>query len=150
MSSVTRFLRQIPTGLSYYTATAQTQFYEFVPTVSNYVGNYTPGAMVTLSLPVAFVPATMVLRDMGKTIKASVASSQANAQAGVVIASTEGFYREYQVLTPVAGPDGTFGVRGGPSTPDAYSQYYTVYLPTTVGGAGSFTPGLSPIAGGQM
>ncbi len=150
MSSVTRFLRQIPTGLSYYTATAQTQFYEFVPTVSNYVGNYTPGAMVTLSLPVAFVPATMVLRDMGKTIKASTATSQANAQAGTVQANTEGFYREFQILTPSAGVDPTFGVRGSPSIPDAYSQYYTVYLPVTVGGAGGFTAGLTPIAGGQM
>ena len=150
MSSVTRFLRQIPTGLSYYTATAQVQFLQFVPATGNYVGNYTPGAMVTLALPVAFDPTTMVLRDMGKTIKASTAASIANAQAGTVNANTEGFYREYQVLTPVAGTDPTFGVRGDQVTPTAYSQYYTVYLPTTVAGSGSFTPGLTPIAGGQM
>jgi hypothetical protein len=150
MSSVTRFLRQIPTGLSYYTAGAQVQFYEFVPTTGNYVGNYTPGAMVTLALPVAFDPATMVLRDMGKTIKASTASSQGNAQAGIVNASTEQFWREFQVLTPTAGPQTNFGVNGSPSVPDAYSAYYTVYLPVTVSAVGLTPSSVVPVAGGQM
>ena len=104
--------------------------------------------MVNVSL--TFTPATMVLRDMGKTIKASTASSIANAQAGTVNANSEGFYREYQVLTPAAGVDPTFGVRGDQSTPSTYAPYFTVYLPTTVAGSGSFTAGLTPIAGGQM
>ncbi len=137
MSSVTRFLRQIPTGLAYYTCPSGTQFYEFVPAAGNYVGNYPPGYVQTLS--VSFNPATMILRDMGKTIKTVIGAA----------GTTLGFYREYQILTPSLQP-ATFGVIGSPADPSATAPYYTVYLPVTVAGVGLTASGLTPIAGGQM
>jgi hypothetical protein len=151
MSSVTSFLRQIPTGLQYYTvsaADASNAAYQFVPGTGNYVGNYTPGAMVQSA--VTFNPATQILRDMGKTIKASVATSVGNAQAGVVTAASEAFFREFQVLTPVAGPQTNFGVIGGPSTPSAYAPYFTIYFQTTVSAVGLTPASLMPVAGGQL
>jgi hypothetical protein len=139
MSSVTRFLRQIPTGLAYYTASAQTQFYEFVPAPGNYVGNYPPGYVQLVNPAITFDPTSMILRDMGKTIKTIVG----------VAGTTLGFYREFQILQPL-NLASTNGVGGAPTVPSQYAPYYTVYLPVTVSGVGLTPSGLVPVAGGQM
>ena len=138
MSSVTRFLRQIPVSTTYYTCPSGTVFYEFVPASTNYVGNYPPGYVQTNS-NITFNTSTAILRDMGKTIKAVVGAS----------GTTMGFYRQVQILTPVVSPT-TFGVMGSPNTPSGYAPYFTAYLPVTVAGVGLTASGLVPIAGGQM
>jgi hypothetical protein len=172
MSSVTRFLRQIPTGLAFYGLPSNgNNLYEFVPTTANYVGNYTPGAMVAagagaptllayLTSPnmpyasgIASAPASgFIMRDMGKTIKASVATSEANAAALTTASNSEGYFRQFQILKPIAGnTDGAFGVQGAATVPNGYTDYLTVYVPITVTGASYVTPaGVYPLAGGQM
>jgi hypothetical protein len=171
MSSVTRFLRQIPVSTTYYqvpsTVTAATTsfpFYEFVPTAANYVGNYPPGSMVQITSANTPAVATaiqnavsnagtstaLVLRDMGKTIFAPNAAG-----------TSFGYYRQVQLLNPsaisstqgfIGGPLGqTFGVLGGQNSPDANTDYFTLYVPVTVGGIlGAGTTTFVPIAGGQM
>lgn len=167
MSSTQSFLRQIPTGLSFYSLpTATTSIYEFVPTTANYVGNYPPGAVVeavnspTLAAyldivyPSGTLTAGYIMRDMGKTIKASVATSEANALTTppTVTANSEGFFRQFQILKPVAGNvGGAFGVQGAATVPNAYTEFLTIYVPVTVlGSAYASAPGVYPIAGGQM
>jgi hypothetical protein len=162
MSSVTRFIRQIPLATTYYNVTsgilAGTGVYEFVPTGGNYVGNYPPGYMQLASdaLKTALVNAgtstTLVLRDMGKTIFAPVGTS-ASADAG--------YFRQVQLLkpTPVTAAQGfiggtagnNFGVLGDNNTPDAYTDFMTFYIAVPVAGVlGGVLSGLTPIAGGQM
>lgn len=154
MSSVTRFLRQIPAGLQYYTIAGSSSVtpYEFVPTAGNYTGNYFPGAMVAMTgaggAATYSIVAGSILRDMGKTVTAPTATSVSNAQGAVYAATSTQKWREYQVITPAVTPD--YSVQGTSTTPDAYSQYYTVYLPITVMDQGVSTPALVPIAGGQM
>jgi hypothetical protein len=143
MSSVTRFLRQIPTGLSYYTAPAPSQtviYYTFVPAAGNYVGNYAPGTMTVLSN--FSLPSGSILRDMGKTLRAPLTTAPTGDSQ---------HYREFQVIVPTAAnADGAFGVIGDTNIPAATAPFYTVYLPVTVGGQGAATAGLFPLAGGQM
>jgi hypothetical protein len=161
MSSVTRFLRQIPAGQQYYagltvngttitSATLATAAYVFVPTSANYVGNYPPGFVIPASqdpssngvlnaLTTGLANTTIVLRDMGKTIYAPTGSTLVNAQ----LQTQFGFFREVQALVPqpisatsgiIGGPNGSvFGVYGG-STTNGYVTYGTFYLPTNVGG----------------
>ena len=146
MSSVTRFLRQIPTGQTLYNASlvdVAAAAYTFVPTSGNYVGNYPPGYVAVASAGVknailtAANPAGGVLpvvRDMGKTIFAPI-----SADAGVT-STTGAYFRQIQVLVPqdisstqgfIGGVGGnTFGVAGTAPT------YLTVYVRTTIGGAG--------------
>jgi hypothetical protein len=167
MSSVTRFLKQVPAGLNYYSLpTAYTSLYEFVPSSSNTVGNYPPGAMVaaansaalaaylqTTGMPYAggSLQAGFVMRDMGKTVKASIASSEANAAAGTVSANTEAHFRQFQILKPVAGNvDGAFGVSGAATIPNAYTDYVTVYIPVTILGTVAAPAGVALVPGGQM
>jgi hypothetical protein len=177
MSSVTRFIRQIPVSTTYYDAGSVVgaspgaigNAYQFVPTTANYVGNYTPGVMVQASTTVAAggplagalavacqsagttigtvqAAQALVLRDMGKTIKAVYDAS-----------GNEGFFREVQLLNPraqgltsntvIGGPTGsTFGVIG--ASPD----YLTFYIPVTVAGVRGPVPTANAfaIAGGQM
>jgi hypothetical protein len=169
MSSVTRFIRQIPLATTYYNAAAvvaspSTLAFEFVPTAANYVGNYPPGYMqaasaaLILAIQQAANAATvagtqLVLRDMGKTIQAPV-SNATNAN--------EGFFRQVQLLNPsaISGVQGyiggtagnTFGVLGAANTPDAYTDYMTFYIPVTVAGilgVGVNTQAFA-LAGGQM
>jgi hypothetical protein len=136
MSSVTRFLRQIPTGLSYYTAPTTT-YYTFVPAAGNYVGNYAPGTMTSQQVD----PSGSILRDMGKTVFATITGGNDPAQ----------HFREFQLIAPTAANiAGNFGVQGSPTVPAATAPYYTVYLPVTVQGQGLPTAGLFPLAGGQM
>ncbi len=170
MSSVTRFIRQIPVSTTYYDAsTAATLAYVFVPGDGNYVGNYPPGLMQLASSGAAGSPgASMagaiaavgttgaVLRDMGKTIYAAIADT---ASTPVAVAPPQfGYFREVQLLTPgyigtavgtqiIGGTSGTtFGV-GGATT----SDYLSFYIPVTVAGVRAGVAGnANVIAGGQM
>lgn len=170
MSSVTRFIRQIPLSTTYYNAatvvaTPGTYVYEFVPTAANYVGNYPPGYMqtstasLTAAIGQAVAAATasstgLVLRDMGKTIFAATSSA----------ATSFGYFRQVQLLNPeaisstqgfIGGLAGsTFGVLGANNTPNAYTDFMTFYIPVAVAGvlgvAAGATSQAYSLAGGQM
>lgn len=167
MSSVTRFLKQVPAGATFYSLPAITSVYEFVPSASNIVGNYPPGAMVVannvnspnlygaLQGIGAYSGATaqsgFLLRDMGKTVKASVATSEANAAAGTVNANSEQHFRMFQIVKPAAGNlDGASGVQGAATVPNGYTDYFTIYLPTNVTLSNSLISGSVPVLGGSM
>lgn len=174
MSSVTRFIRQIPQATTYYNASVviaapQTYVYEFVPSSSNYVGNYpnpfpdaTGGYMqiASVALQTAILEAAnaatnaLVLRDMGKTIFAPTTNSATASWA---------YFRQVQLLRPsqitqgpgfIGGINGnTFGVLGAAQNPDAYTNYLTFYIPVTVAGVGlpvAALTGAYALAGGQM
>ena len=165
MSSVTRFLRQIPTGGALYggntLSNLSTSACVFVPTSGNYVGNYPPGLVSQAPLNVRNAIGTLatgfsqtqnVVRDMGKTIFAQTATSYENALAGTGSGSF-GYFRELQVLLPqaitsaqgfIGGPSGSvFGVQGGQVTePNAY---LTIYVPTTVAGVMTLPSGVTTI-----
>ena len=165
MTSVTRFLRQLPTGMQYYSPpTSAGSIYEFQPSSNNYVGNYSPGAMVVSTDAPALnswlttttggftgpynggtLQSGWVMRDMGKTIKAGISSDN-----GVTV-KAPGFFREVQVLAPTsvasATAQSTFGVGvtgvgTGNGVPGALPSggnagddgYCTYYLPIVVGG----------------
>lgn len=140
MSSVTRFIRQIPQSNTYYSAatiaaTPASYCYQFNPSASNTVGNYPPGYMTAASaallgsiagaVAAAGAAGNLILRDMGKTVQAPVSAS-----AGANI----GFFRQVQLLSPSAltaaqGYNGgsagnTFGVSG--------INYLTFYVPVVV------------------
>jgi hypothetical protein len=178
MSSVTRFLRQINTADQLVgagtLATLAGLVYEFVPTTANYVGNYAPGAMVIgttaasgiagqIANALALAPntgAVFILRDMGKTVYAGVASSEANAQTTPpsLAGTNYGWFRQYQLLllNPITSNNfisgTTFGVNGTQS--GGYTPYLTFYLPSAVAGiwpiASAQTSVLSQAAGGQL
>jgi hypothetical protein len=154
MSSVTRFLRQIPAGQELYGNNTLAQIaaaaVEFIPTGANYVGNYPPGFVIPAqaatvaaitNAAAGYSQALPIVRDMGKTIFAQTATSLANAQAGTGT-NTFGFFRQVQVLVPqpittsqgfIGGPSGSvFGVVGG--SPTSTAKYLTVYVPTSVAG----------------
>jgi|LauGreDrversion4_2_1035121.scaffolds.fasta_scaffold255552_2 hypothetical protein len=161
MSSVTRFIRQIPASASHLNAAtvvanSATMVFELVPSASNVVGNYPPGYMQTasaaLQAAITAAGASVVLRDMGKTILAPIGSASGN----------QGFFRQVQLLAPGAvsasqgfngGSAGsTFGVLGAANVPDAYTDYLTFYIPVHVAGVNSGPVNINafPIAGGQM
>jgi hypothetical protein len=178
MSSVTRFLRQINTADQLVTPAALNTLagliYEFVPTTANYVGNYAPGAMVIgttassgiagqIANALAQAPnttAVFILRDMGKTVYAGVATTEANAQTTPPTVSTNfGWFRQYQLLllNPITSNNfisgTTFGVNGTQS--GGYTPYLTFYLPSAVAGiwpiaSATQTSVLSQAAGGQL
>lgn len=176
MSSVTRFLRQINTADQLVTgatlAVLAPLVYEFVPTTANYVGNYPPGAMVigtTASTGIAGqianaaaapnASAVFILRDMGKTVYAGVATTEANAQTTPpTVLTNSGWFRQYQLLllNPITSNNfisgTTFGVNGTQS--GSYTPYLTFYLPSAVAGiwpiASAQTSVLSQAAGGQL
>lgn len=145
MSSVTSSLRQIPTGLQYYAVPNPAPTYYVPvntsnptvindPTVTNYPLSLTN---LNITLPQGSTP---ILRDMGKTVKATVSGNIS-------------YYRQYQLIvpqaatTPISPNDGVIGSDVIPSTA---APYYTVYLPVTIIGMGTYTTGLTPLAGGQM
>jgi hypothetical protein len=166
MSSVTRFIRQIPVSTTYYNASVvvgapATYAYEFVPSGANYVGNYPPGYMQNsafLSQAIAEAVSAntaggLVLRDMGKTLFAATSSAQ----------TAFGYFRQVQLLAPktisstqgfnggIAGS--TFGVLGAAGVPDAYTNYLTFYIPVEVAGVAlpaAAATGAYALAGGQM
>lgn len=159
MSSVQRFLRQVPLATTYYNsqgviANAGTTVFEFVPSSANVVGNYPPGYMQTPSLAlqtaIAAAGTVSVLRDMGKTIRAPLGS----------LTGDVGTYRQVQLLLPadvstyIGGLSGSSnGVLGAAATPDNYTNYLTFYVRAPVGGQGlaaAAAAALYPVAGGQM
>jgi len=165
MSSVTRFLKQVTPGLNVLAPPLLANIYEFVPSSSNYVGNYPPGGMVQAvndSALLAYltdaaglypdgVASGVVARDMGKTIKASIASTPANAAASTFVADTENHFRMIQLLRPKAGnTDGAFGVQGSNMYPNQYTDYVTVYVPVCVVYSGGLVSASSVLVGGQM
>ena len=160
MTSVQRFLRQRSVGNTTLSvpSTPGTSLYVFLATGGNYVGNYPPGVMVTATaagaaLPTSF-PTGTVLRDMGKTIQASVSAGVSPYSD----AGTPGFFREVQIVSPVtvatATSSTTFGDGIGSLTPSSGpvgagnapasyptgagnagdDGYGTFYLPIVVGG----------------
>jgi hypothetical protein len=112
----------------------------------NYVGNYPPGFLVAGPTVANLAEAAQggvvnpIIRDMGKTIKASFTTD-----AGVTL-NTPGFWRQIQVLSPVtvSGPtiatnNGVTGQAAGfrPSAVggnNGDSGYNTYYIPISVGG----------------
>lgn len=161
MSSVTRFIRQIPVSASHLNAAtvvanSATMVYELVPAASNVVGNYPPGYMqlasAALQAAITAAGANVVLRDMGKTILAPVGSASGN----------QGFFRQVQLLAPSnvnasqgfnGGSAGsTFGVLGAANVPDSYTDYLTFFIPVNVAGTNYGPIGVNayPVAGGQM
>jgi hypothetical protein len=167
MSSVTRFIRQVPVSASYYNAVTilgatSTMVFELVASASNIVGNYPPGYVQTASaalqaalsdaVTAASGAGNLVLRDMGKTIFAPVGSLGGNSS----------YFRQVQLINPSAitaaqgfagGVSGqTFGVLGGQNIPDANTDFLTFYIPVAV--AGVKGPQVNTqafvVAGGQM
>jgi len=162
MSSVTRFIRQIPVSTTYYNAAgivtaagtpSTSPIFEFIPTQGNYVGNYPPGFMssggAALNGAIAAAGAAagntgnVVLRDMGKTIQAPYALNSTTVPSGNTI--PVGFFRQVQLLVPsaidigvlgkgyIGGTGGSvFGVTGG--SPSQYTPYLTFYIPVAVAG----------------
>jgi hypothetical protein len=173
MSSVTRFLRQIPTGANFVSVSSlSTTALDFVPATGNYVGNYPPGYVVPanqtglstiLSNALTVTNGQFIIRDMGKTILAPFVATL-NAS---LTAAPQGYFREYQLLqvSPISATQlfnggvagNTFGVIGpGNATLPGTSTYATFYLPVSIGGVGSAAPAtaalpvINQVAGGQM
>lgn len=150
MSSVTRFLRQVPTGVGLVNPSSLiSNALDFVPASGNYVGNYPPGLMVPASeTGLATVlsenndvelPGFSVIRDMGKTVLCPYAATVGATPQNVA------YFRQYQLLrvNPISATQGFLGgVNGsnfgvvGPSaaTVPGTSTYATFYLPTVVAG----------------
>lgn len=150
MSSVTRFMKQVAPSNTYYNVNsavlAGTNLYELVPSARNVVANYPPGYVQLMSggsLPTQLAAqgdaTNLVLRDMGKTIYAPVASLSGNA----------GYFRQVQLMKP--GVLSSAGVLGAAAVPDAYSPYFTCYIAVPMNGVlAGVLSGLSAVAGGQM
>jgi hypothetical protein len=150
MSSIQSFLRQRNVANSLLQAPVNNCYYTFVAGSGNYVGNYPPGYMVLADASIATAAAVspgLLIRDMGKTIKAPI-----GVLANTPIlnpAATEGFFREVQLINPVAAVSATgsttFGVGNGvaggaaagtlPSAGNAGSDGYgTFYIPIVIDG----------------
>jgi hypothetical protein len=145
MSSVTRFIRQIPVNSTFHSASTVagapgTYAFELVPSASNIVGNYAPGyvasasaalqAAITAAASAAGGAANLLLRDMGKTVTAPIGSATGNI----------GFFRHVQLVAPASAASfnsGTFGVLGAANTPDAYTDYLSFLIPVSVMGVGA-------------
>jgi hypothetical protein len=147
MSSVTSFTRQIPVSTTYYSADEvvanySTKIFEFLPSSSNYVGNYpngfndpTGGAVTLASAALrnaiigyavlngatvdgAGLPTSagrLTLRDLGKTIFAPVVSGDASFPGTATATSSWGYFRQVQLIAPAGitqGPGFMGGVTG--------------------------------------
>ena len=179
MSSVTRFIRQIPVSTTYYNAATvaaspTTLVFELIPESSNYVGNYPPGfvspasaaliAAVNQAYTANSAGAGLVLRDMGKTIYGAVGTVSGTDPRSTPSTVTYGYFRQVQLLAPkaiglnsqtiIGGVNGSnFGVLGAQNTPDIYTDYLTFYIPVTVAGvngAPTVNTAAYALAGGQM
>jgi hypothetical protein len=154
MSSVTRFIRQIPASASHLNAAAlvagaATLAFELVPSAGNIVGNYPPGYVQNSAALAAAIAAAnaaasgaVMLRDMGKTILAPVGS----------LSGAQQYYRQVQLIAPAAlssGFVGNFGVLGAANTPSANVDYLSFYIPVSVAGVGAAINAY-PVAAGQM
>jgi hypothetical protein len=143
MTSVQKFLRQrIVTSTILQAPTNQNCYYTFIPTSGNYVGNYPPGYVFSVPADAfeAF-PAlnTLLIRDMGKTIKCPASATSAVPAPG----ATSGFFREVQLISPVtiasATASSNFGVIGTaaqsiPSGNVGDAGYGTFYIPIIIDG----------------
>jgi hypothetical protein len=163
MSSVTRFIRQVPLSTTYYDAAAvitasaspssQITIYEFYNDGSNYVGNYPPGYVLPASNGLCSTIAaqgsssSLILRDMGKTIYAAYGALNTAADPRATPSTVSyGYFRQVQLLKPTAIGFGTanqiiggtsgsnFGVLGAQNNPDNYTDFLTFYIPVTVAG----------------
>jgi hypothetical protein len=166
MSSIQSFLRQRNVANSLLQAPINNCYYNFVAGSGNYIGNYPPGYMVAASGDVAAAAAVspgLLIRDMGKTIKAPIGTSTT---------ATEGFFREVQLIAPVAAVSATgsttFGVGAGvagnaagtlPSAGNAGSDGYgTFYIAIVIDGTLATSDGVTKAVlpttylplGGQM
>jgi len=161
MSSVTRFIRQIPASASHLSAAAlvagaASLAFELVPSSGNIVGNYPPGFVQNSAALAAAITAAnaaasgaVVLRDMGKTILAP----------SVSLSGAQQFYRQVQLIAPAAlsqaqgfngGAAGSnFGVLGAAGNPSANVDYLSFYIPVSVAGVGASIAAY-PVAAGQM
>ena len=123
MSSVTRFIRQIPAETTYYNAGSV-----IVSGTLNAYDLNAQGAMaatalqsaVTAAIDAAGGASKLVLRDMGKTVRAALASDS----------SKVGHFRQVQLLAPVSASaaGSNFGIVAG-------AGYMTFYVPTVVMGS---------------
>lgn len=153
MSSVTRFMKQVSSSNTYFSATtAAANSYELVPGAGNITGNYVDAAAFMQTSTdltgaiTAAVSAGAVLRDMGKTVLAPIGS----------VSGSLAYFRQVQCIVPsavtnafVGGALGSvFGVTG--SSPDANTGYLTFYVPVIVGGIGASPIAASPVLGGSM
>lgn len=140
MSSVQSFLRQRVVGTRALSVDA-TNLYVMVAAPGNYVGNYPPAVMVSLATAGASVlggsTATMVVRDMGKTVVAPVSNALPATSAST---GTPGAFRQVQLLQPVTVQYPTsvtnFGVQGQPAGTWSVgdSGYNTFYVPEVLDG----------------
>ena len=138
MSSVQSFLKQRAPGSSLYVTTDITNVYVLVAGSGNVVGNYANdvGFMVSLANAGAFLSGgtQLVMRDMGKTVKASVSTSATIAST----TSLPGFFRQVQFLYPTA-TSLTFGVNGQqagtfPAGNTGDKGFNSFYIPIVVEG----------------
>ena len=164
MSSVTRFIRQVPLSTTYYdvgaiiSATGTVNgVYEFYNDGSNYVGNYPPGyvlpasngliTQLQLATDTGVNRNTCILRDMGKTIYAAYGALNTSADPRSTPSTVSyGYFRQVQLLKPTAIGFGTgnqiiggtsgsnFGVLGAQNNPDNYTDFLAFYIPVTVAG----------------
>ena len=148
MSSVTRFIRQVPLSTTYYSVpsgmiAAGTGAFELV---GSPLGNYADSGVymgaasgqLAASLATAGAAGNLVLRDMGKTIRCPYGS------LGGAIAA----FRQVQLLAPIAAAGLSLG---GVNTPSANTDFLTFYIPAVVAGASPVAPSLAtPIVGGQL
>lgn len=138
MSSVQRFIRQIQPDNTYYSAAnvlsaIATNAYELVPSAGA-IGNYPAGVMTPAGANALFTAisnavavhgaSALLLRDMGKTVKAALAG-------GAV-----GYFRQVQLLAPAAANAAVLngGVLGAVSAPSANTSYLTFYVSVAVAG----------------
>jgi hypothetical protein len=142
MTSIGRAPRQIPLSTTYYgVPSSLANVYDFNPTSANVVGNYPPGYMTVTTIP--SIPSGSVMRDLGKTVFATVGSAGTNF----------GWFRAVQIITPTAitSAQGFIGGTAGNLFGEGGANYYKCYIPVVLGGIAATTPNqLTPIAGGQM
>jgi len=125
MSSVQRFIRQIQLASTYYSAAS------VVATPAAYAYQLTNGVMSTassgLQSAISTAGANVILRDMGKSVRAPLSNGNI------------GFFRQVQLIAPALAASfnaGTFGVLGASNTPDALTDYLTFFVPISIMGVG--------------
>jgi hypothetical protein len=158
MTSVLIHQRQRDQANTFFQAPTNAIYYVFFPTSGNYIGNYTPGYMEVARNATPQAGEGILIRDMGKTVRASITSySQVNP----------GYFRAVQLIKPVAAVSATgstnFGIDGtipGSITPGNIGDmgYRTYYIPISIDGTLASLYGVSATSfpnpylpmGGQM
>jgi hypothetical protein len=174
MSSVTRFIRQIPVNsqlhsnvnLGLTAASVAPLVFEFVAGSGNVVGNYPPGYMVSAvsgsALNTAITQAlnanpNCLIRDMGKTVKCAAGSGTPAVPVAPAASAPVRYFRQVQLISPsdlssnVGGVSGnTFGVLGGPSVPSASTSFLVFYIAVAAGEIIGSGPYAVPMLCGQL